>query len=72
MGRRHAGAVLRFRNTAGNAASAVSSVVFGYLYNAPLIPTVLTLSVGTLLWLTVDPTRELFVDERVEDPGYVK
>jgi len=77
VGRRHAGAVLGFGNTAGNAASAVSSVVFGYLvghfgsYNAPLIPMVFTLSVGTLLWLTVDPTRELFVDERVEDPAYV-
>jgi MFS family permease len=66
VGRGHAGAVLGFGNTAANAASAVSSVVFGYLvghfgsYNAPLIPMVFTLCVGTLLWLTVDPTRELF------------
>jgi MFS transporter, ACS family, glucarate transporter len=73
VGRRHAGAVLGFANTAANAASAVSSVVFGYLvghfgsYNAPLIPMVLTLGVGTLLWLTVEPTRELFVNERMED-----
>jgi MFS family permease len=71
VGRRHAGAVLGFGNTAANAASAVSSVVFGYIvghfgsYNAPLIPMALTLGVGTLLWLTVDPTRELFVNERV-------
>jgi len=76
--RRHAGAVLGFVNTAANAASAVSSVVFGYIvghfgsYNAPLIPMVLALGVGTLLWLTVDPTRQLFVNERVEDPAYVK
>jgi predicted MFS family arabinose efflux permease len=78
VGRRHAGAVLGFGNTAANAASAVSSVVFGYLvghfgtYNAPLIPMVLALGVGTMLWLTVDPTRELFVNERVEDPAYLK
>lgn len=78
VGRRHAGAVLGFGNTAANAASAVSSVVFGYLvghfssYNAPLIPMVLTLCVGTLLWLTVDPTRELFVNERLEDLAYSK
>ncbi len=78
VGRRHAGAVLGFGNTAANGASAISSVVFGYLvahfssYNAPLIPMVLTLGVGTLLWLTVDPTRELFVNERVDDPVYVR
>jgi MFS transporter, ACS family, glucarate transporter len=78
VGRRHAGAVLGFGNTAANAASAVSSVVFGYLvghfgsYNAPLIPMVLTLCVGTLLWLTVDPTRELFVNEHLEDLAFLK
>jgi len=68
VGRRHAGAVVGLTNTAGNASMAVSSVVFGQLvgrfgsYNAPLIPMVFTLCVGTLLWLTVDPTRELFVE----------
>ena len=42
-GRKHAGAVFGFMNTAANAASAVSSVVFGYLvaysgsYNAPFV-----------------------------------
>ena len=60
----------KFGSTAGHAASAVSSVVFGYLverygsYNAPLIPMVLTLAAGTLAWLTVDPTKELFARER--------
>ena len=77
VGRRHPGAVLGFGNTAANAASALSSVVFGYIvghfgsYNAPLIPMVLTLIVGTLLWLTVDPTRQLFVDEHSQDPVVV-
>ena len=53
-------------NTASNIASALSAVVFGYLvgyfgnYNTPFIPMVALLSVGALLWLRVDPTRELF------------
>jgi ACS family glucarate transporter-like MFS transporter len=65
-GRKHAGAVFGFMNTAANAASAVSSVVFGYLvayfgsYNAPFVPMVALLGVGTWLWLKVDPTKELF------------
>lgn len=66
IGGRHAGAIYAFMNTAGNAAGALSSVVFGYLvaysgnYTAPLIPMLLTLGTGTVLWLTMDPTREIF------------
>ena len=69
-GRKHAGAVFGFMNTAANAASSVSSVVFGYLvgyfgsYNAPFIPMVATLCVGTWLWLKVDPAHQLFEEER--------
>ncbi len=69
VGRKHAGAVFGFMNTAGNAASALSAVVFGYLvgyfgnYNAPFVPMVVLLSVGAVLWLQVDATRELFPDE---------
>ena len=50
-------------NTAANVASALSSVVFGYLvgyfgnYNTPFIPMVALLALGALLWLQVDPTR---------------
>ena len=53
-------------------------MVFGYLvehygsYNAPLIPMVLTLIAGTLVWLTVDPTEELFAKESAADPAYAK
>jgi len=70
IGRKHAGAVFGFMNTAANAASAVSSVAFGYIvalsgsYNAPLIPMAAGLFVGTWLWLRIDPTRQLFEDER--------
>ena len=59
-------------NTAANAASALSAVVFGYMvgysgnYNTPFIPMVAMLCVGTLLWLQVDPTRELFPEEPLD------
>jgi len=69
VGRRNAGAVFGFMNTAANAASALSAVVFGYLvgyfgnYNAPFLPMVALLALGALLWLQVDPTRELLPEE---------
>jgi len=69
VGRKNAGAVFGFMNTAANAASALSAVVFGYLvgysgnYNTPFIPMVALLMLGALLWLRVDATRELFPDE---------
>jgi predicted MFS family arabinose efflux permease len=74
VGRKNAGAVFGFMNTAGNAASALSSVVFGYLvrysgnYNTPFIPMVALLCVGALLWVQVDPTRELFPEVRSAEP----
>jgi ACS family glucarate transporter-like MFS transporter len=69
-GRKHAGAVFGFMNTAANAASALSTVAFGYQvayfgnYNAPFVPMVATLCLGAWLWMTVDPSRELFEEER--------
>ena len=69
-GRTHAGAVFGFMNTAENAASAVSSLAFGYQvayfgnYNAPFIPMVATLCLGAWLWMKVDPTRQLFAEDR--------
>ena len=66
IGGRHGGAIYGFMNTAGNAAGALSSVVFGYMvahygnYTAPLVPMLVTLGVGTLIWLSADPTREIF------------
>jgi predicted MFS family arabinose efflux permease len=70
-GRKHGGAVFGFMNSAANGASAVSSIVFGYLvgytgnYNAPFVPMVALLCVGAWLWLTVDPARQLFEVEAV-------
>ena len=74
VGRKHAGAIFGFMNTAANAASAVSSIVFGYLvgyfgsYNAPLIPMAAAMCLGTWLWLGVDPTRDLFAEESLPAP----
>lgn len=65
-GKQNAGAVFGFMNSAANAASAVSSIVFGYLvaytgsYDAPFIPMLVLLCVGTVLWLKVDATHPLF------------
>ena len=66
VGRNNAGAVFGFMNTACSVASAISAVTFGYLvgytgnYNTPFIPMVAFLCLGAVLWLQVDPTRELF------------
>jgi ACS family glucarate transporter-like MFS transporter len=65
-GKRHAGAVFGFGNTASQAASFVSAVAFGYIaeqfgsYNAPFVPMVATLSFGAWMWLQVDPERQIF------------
>ena len=61
-----AGTITGFFQTAGQAGSFVSSVVFGYMvktygsYQAPLIPMAVFLGVGALLWLSIDPSRKLY------------
>lgn len=66
IGRKHAGVVLGFGNTAAQAGSFVSSLVFGYLvqhfgsYSAPFVPMVALLAIGTYLWTQIDPTRLIF------------
>jgi MFS family permease len=62
----HAGAAFGFMNTAANAASALSSVAFGYLvaysgnYDTPFVPMLALLCIATALWLKVDPAQPLF------------
>jgi len=69
IGKGHVGAVFGFMNMASNIAAALSSVVFGYLvaysggYELPFIPMLVLLCAGVLLWLRVDPTRQV-----VDDP----
>ena len=72
-GRGHAGAVFGFMNTAANAASAVSSIVFGYLvayfgnYNAPFVPMVATLCLGALA--VAEDGSDASVVRRTDRPG---
>jgi len=76
-GRQHAGAALGFMNTAAQIASSVSSIAFGYLvgysgnYNLPFIPMVVTLSIGAVLWLKMDPTHQVFEEPEVMAPPAV-
>jgi len=69
IGKGHVGVVFGFMNTASNVASALSSIVFGYLvaysggYELPFIPMLVLLCVGIVLWLRVDPTQQVVEDE---------
>jgi MFS family permease len=71
--RKNAGAVFGFMNSAGAAASSVSSITFGYIvgytgsYDAPFIPMVGLLCVGVWVWLKVDPEHQLFTEDDAED-----
>jgi MFS family permease len=70
VGRKYAGAVTGAMNTAGQVGSFATSVAFGYLintfgtpnspnYDAPLYPMAALTAVSALLWLKIDPTRQL-------------
>ena len=65
IGRRHVGAVSGAMNMAGQAASFLTAVTFGYIvtatgsYNAPLVPMAILSIVAGLLWLVIDPTKPL-------------
>jgi len=65
IGGEYAGATVGAMNTASQAGSLVSSLVFGYLidrygnYDLPFVLMAVLLFVGCYLWLTVDPTQRL-------------
>jgi MFS family permease len=65
IGGEYTGAVVGIMNTASQAGSLVSSVVFGYLvdrygsYDVPFTAMAALLTAGALLWLKVDPTEKL-------------
>jgi len=68
IGGEYAGAVTGAMNTAAQAGGFISSIAFGYLvqrfggYTAPFIPMAALLVVGVLMWLVIDPTRQLIPD----------
>jgi MFS-type transporter involved in bile tolerance (Atg22 family) len=55
-------------NMAGQAASFLTAVTFGYIvtatgsYNAPLVPMAILSIVAGLLWLAIDPTKPLIAE----------
>jgi sugar phosphate permease len=64
MGGKYSGAVTGAMNTAAYAAAFLSSVAYGYIvdgfgYEAPFIPMVVFMAIGTVLWLKVDAAQEV-------------
>jgi len=65
IGGRHAGAVSGAMNMAGQLASFLTSVAFGYIvtatgsWDAPLVPMTVTAALAALSWLKIDATRPL-------------
>ena len=75
VGGRHAGSVSGAMNMAGQAASFLSSVAFGYIvryagndWNAPLLPMTVTAVLAALCWLKIDASRPL-AESRTETPS---
>ncbi|MEO7649289.1 MAG: MFS transporter [Bryobacteraceae bacterium] len=70
IGKKYAGAVTGAMNTAGQAGSFISSVLFGYFvkyfgsYEIPLIPISIMLAISAALWLKIDATEELIPEDR--------
>jgi len=73
VGRKYAGAVTGAMNTAGQIGSFLTSIAFGYLvtwfgsYNAPLIPMGILTAISAILWLKIDPTKELVKEPLTAD-----
>jgi ACS family glucarate transporter-like MFS transporter len=72
VGRKYAGAVSGAMNMAGQIGSFASSVIFGYIviwfggsFNAPLFPMAALLFISALIFLRIDPTKQL-IPERTE------
>ncbi|RXH57587.1 MFS transporter [Granulicella sibirica] len=66
-GRRYAGAVTGAMNTATFLSAFVSSIAYGYIvkgygYNAPFVPMIGLLVVGSGIWFGIDATREVVVE----------
>lgn len=64
VGKKYAGAVSGSMNMAGQASGAISTALYGYLttaygYNVPLLIYVGTFAVSAVLFLLIDPTRQL-------------
>ena len=66
VGKKYAGTVTGAMNTAGQAGSFTVAAAFGFVvtafgnnYNAPLYPMAALSAISALLWLKIDPTKQL-------------
>jgi MFS transporter, ACS family, glucarate transporter len=65
MGKNHAGSVIGLMNTSAQVGGFLASVAYGFIverfgnYDAPFVPMAALLFVGALLWLRIDPSREI-------------
>jgi MFS family permease len=72
VGRKYAGAVTGSMNMAGQLGSFASSVAFGYMvkyfgnYNTPLVPMGAALLVSALIFLRIDPNRQIVPETHTE------
>jgi nitrate/nitrite transporter NarK len=66
----HAGAVSGLMNCVGQMGAFFLAIVFGKIvdttnsFNAPLFVISALLMIGSLLWLLVDPTKKLIIDNK--------
>ena len=74
IGGKHAGAITGAMNTAGQAGSFLTTVLFGHLvsafgsYDLPLVPIVVMSVLSTVVWLKIDPTSSLFNEVATRPP----
>jgi MFS transporter, ACS family, glucarate transporter len=72
VGRRHAGVVTGFMNTAGNVGGALSPLVVGYAverlhsWTLPFYVAAGVFAWGVVMWLLVDPTRSVLAGEEAD------
>ncbi len=67
IGGSYSGAVTGAMNTAAFAAAFISSVAYGYIvkargYDAPFIPMIALLAVGSIIWLRIDASRQVIAE----------
>jgi predicted MFS family arabinose efflux permease len=71
IGHRHAGAMTGLFNSASQLGGLLGSVVYGYIverfgsYNAPFVPMIALLFLGSLLWLRIDASTALVSETAV-------
>jgi len=76
VGRQHAGTISGAMNMAGQIGSFLSSSIFGYAlvywfkndYNSTLLPLAAMLLVSAVLYLFIDPTKEIVTERAVLEP----